>query len=85
MFKRFNFMNSTNVNFKKNRIILSQFQNFLKRDRNFKLTSFEKIKFVETRLTFEFLKIVSTKTFKRELTFKKKLLTIVQMFSTKFF
>ena len=78
-------MNSTSVNFEKNRIILSQLQNFLKRDRNFKLISFEKIKFVETRLTFELLKIVSTKTFEQKLTLKKKFSTIVQMFSTKFF
>ena len=85
MFKRFDFMNLTSVNFEKNRIILSQFQNFLKRDRDFKFILFKKIKFVETGLTFELLKIVSTKTFKRELTFKKKLLTIVQMFSTRFF
>ena len=77
-------MNSTNVNFKKNRIILNQFQNFLKRDRNFKLISFKKIKFVKTKLTFEFLKIVLTKTFKRKLTFKKKISTIVQMLLTKF-
>ena len=78
-------MNSMNVNFEKNRIILNQLQNSLKRDRNFKFTSFEKIKFVETKLIFELLKTVLTKTFERELAFKKELLTIVQMFSTKFF
>ena len=85
MFKRFNFMNSTSVNFEKNRIILSQFQNFLKRSRDFEFISFEEIKFVETKLIFELLKIVLTKTFERELTFKKKLSTIVQVFSTRFF
>ena len=77
MFKQFNFMNSMSVNFKKNRIILNQLQNFLKRNRDFKLISFKEIKFVKTKLVFEFLKIVLTKTFKRKLTFKKKFSTIV--------
>ena len=85
MFRRFNFINLTSVNFEKNRIILSQLQNSLRRDRDFEFISFKKVKFVKTRLAFELLKIVSTKTFKRELVFKKKLSTVVQMLSARSF